>query len=147
MRFLIIEFMFCLCLSQLSYGQTASEQWAAYEKQQQKMAEQLGLDCMPKYVGGMIALMEYLQTNVSYPENAMKRGEEGRVIVEFIVHRDGSIVEPVVIRSVSKELDMEAVRVILNMPKWKPATKNGIPVRVKYTLPINFKIPKDDYEY
>lgn len=100
------------------------------------MAEQLGLDCMPKFIGGMQALMEYLQENVLYPENAMKRGEEGRVIVEFIVHRDGSIVEPVVIRSVSKELDMEAVRVIHNMPKWKPATKNGIPVRVKYTLPI-----------
>ena len=145
MRLLIIGFM--LCLYQLSYGQTATDQWVAFERQQQKMAEQLGLDCMPKYVGGMQALMEYLQENVSYPENAMKRGEEGRVIVEFIVHRDGSIVEPVVIRSVSKELDMEAIRVILNMPKWKPATKDGIPVRVKYTLPINFKIPKDDYEY
>ena len=145
MRLLIVGLM--LCLSQLNFGQTVSDQWAAFERQQQKMAEQIGLDCMPKYIGGIQALMEYLQTNVSYPKNAMKRGEEGRVLVTFIVHRDGSIVDPVVIQSVSEELDAEAIRVILNMPKWKPATKNGVPVRVKYTLPINFKIPRDDYEY
>ena len=96
---------------------------------------------MPEYPGGVSALFEFLSKNVKYPAAAEKAGTQGRVIVTFVVEQDGSIGEPTVIRSVSPELDAEAVRVINAMPNWKPGTQNGKAVRVKYTVPINFALP------
>ena len=95
---------------------------------------------MPEYPGGASALFQFLAKNVKYPAAAEKAGTQGRVVVTFVVEQDGSIVEPTVTRSVSPELDAEAVRVINAMPNWKPGTQNGKAVRVKYTVPINFAL-------
>ncbi|MBR5062130.1 MAG: energy transducer TonB [Prevotella sp.] len=95
---------------------------------------------MPEFPGGMDEMMKYLSMNVRYPEAAKKAGLQGRVVVQFIVEADGSISNAKVVRSVSEELDAEAVRVIEKMPKWKPGMQNGKAVRVRYSIPIAFRL-------
>ncbi|MBR6936751.1 MAG: energy transducer TonB [Prevotella sp.] len=95
---------------------------------------------MPEFPGGTAEMMKYLQTNIRYPEAAHKAGTQGRVLVNFVVEADGTISNANVVRSVSEELDAEAIRVIQNMPKWKPGMQNGQAVRVKYTIPISFRL-------
>jgi protein TonB len=95
---------------------------------------------MPEYPGGMAALMQFLSKNIKYPTIAQENGTQGRVIVQFVVNRDGSIVDPVVVRSVDPYLDKEALRVIATMPKWKPGMQRGKAVRVKYTVPVQFRL-------
>ena len=99
---------------------------------------------MPSFPGGLNELMNYLSTNIVYPEEAWKKGEEGRVIISFIVETDGSVSNVSVSKSVSPSLDAEAVRVITAMPKWMPGKSNGHAVRVKFNVPISFKIPKEE---
>ena len=95
---------------------------------------------MPEFPGGMRECMNFLGKNVKYPETAQKNGVQGRVIVQFVVNRDGSIAEPKVVRGVDPELDAEALRVISIMPKWKPGKQKGEAVRVKYTIPVMFRL-------
>lgn len=95
---------------------------------------------MPEFPGGMGALMQFLGKNIKYPTIAQENGVQGRVIVQFVVNKDGSIVDPVVVRSVDPYLDKEALRVIKSMPKWKPGMQRGKAVRVKYTVPVTFKL-------
>jgi TonB family protein len=95
---------------------------------------------MPEFPGGMEAMMQFLKENVSYPETAFKAGVQGRVIVSFIVNTDGRINNVKVVRKVKDDLDAEAVRVVGAMPRWKPGMQKGQPVRVKYTLPITFRL-------
>ena len=96
---------------------------------------------MPEFPGGMDKLLEYLGKNIKYPTIAQEQGIQGRSIIEFVVNKDGSIVDPKVIRSLHPKCDEEAIRVIKAMPKWKPAiNENGKPVRVKYTVPVQFKL-------
>ena len=95
---------------------------------------------MPSYLGGTENLMQYLQNNVKYPREAQENNIEGRVIVEFIVEKDGTIKESKIRKSVDPSLDNEALRVIKNMPKWTPGKQRGKPVRVKYSLPIQFNL-------
>lgn len=98
---------------------------------------------MPDFPGGMVRLMEYLATNLRYPGEAHAKGVQGRVIVLFIVEKDGSISHPKVVKSVNPDLDAEALRVISAMPKWKPGRQRGKDVRVKYTVPVMFRL-KDE---
>ena len=95
---------------------------------------------MPEFPGGPEALMKFLMENVCYPETAFKTGVEGRVIVTFIIDTQGRVNNAKVVKKVSDDLDAEAVRVIGAMPNWKPGKQNGKPVRVKYTVPINFRL-------
>ena len=95
---------------------------------------------MPEFPGGMDEMMKYLSMNVRYPEAAKKAGLQGRVVVQFIVEADGSISNAKVVRNVDEELDAEAVRVIEKMPKWKPGMQNGKTVRVRYNIPISFRL-------
>lgn len=95
---------------------------------------------MPQFPGGPAALMQFLSQNVKYPEEAYQKGTQGRVIVTFVVEKDGSITEAHVVRSIDPLLDKEALRVINSMPNWKPGTQNDEPVRVKYTVPITFRL-------
>ena len=95
---------------------------------------------MPQFPGGPAALMQFLSQNVKYPVEAHKAGVQGRVIANFVVEKDGSITEAKIVKSVSPELDAEALRVIGSMPNWMPGRQNGEPVRVKYTVPITFKL-------
>ncbi len=95
---------------------------------------------MPEFPGGMPELMKFLQENVKYPEEAMKNGIQGRVLIQFIVEKDGSISEAKVIKKVNELLDAEALRVIGEMPKWTPGKQKGQEVRVKFVLPVTFRL-------
>ena len=95
---------------------------------------------MPSFPGGNGALLEYLATHVKYPVVAQENGVQGRVIVSFVVERDGSITDVRVVRSVDPSLDREAARVVSSMPRWTPGKQNGSAVRVKYNVPVMFKL-------
>lgn len=95
---------------------------------------------MPEFPGGMKELLKFLQDNLKYPENAMKNNVQGRVIVQFVVEKDGTPTEFKVARSVDPDLDAEALRVLQTMPKWKPGMQRGEVVRVKFTVPVSFKL-------
>jgi protein TonB len=95
---------------------------------------------MPSFPGGPSALMQYLNSNIKYPVVAEENGVQGRVIVTFVVERDGSITDVKVVKSVDPSLDKEAARVVKSMPKWQPGKQNGSAVRVKYTVPVTFRL-------
>lgn len=96
---------------------------------------------MPEFPdGGMPGLMKYLSANIRYPEAAHKAGTQGRVTVQFVVGKDGSIGNVSILRGVDPALDAEAIRVISGMPKWKPGTQKGEPVNVRYTVPVMFRL-------
>ena len=95
---------------------------------------------MPSFPGGNGALLEYLATHVKYPEAAEQTCAQGRVIVSFIVECDGSITNVHVTRSIAQELDREAENVVSSMPRWTPGKHNGIAVRVRYNVPVAFKL-------
>ena len=94
----------------------------------------------PEFPGGTAALLDYLRKNIKYPAICRENNIQGRVLVTFIVNKDGAIVEPEVVKSVHPQLDREALRVISTMPNWKPGSQRGKPVRVKYTVPVNFRL-------
>lgn len=98
------------------------------------------VEVMPQYPGGMPELMQYLAKNIKYPIQAQKKGIEGRVTVRFIVEKDGSISNVTVVRHIHPLLDKEAMRVIKAMPKWSPGMLNGKPVRVKFNIPVAFRL-------
>ena len=95
---------------------------------------------MPMFPGGDAALMGYLRDNIHYPTVAAENGVQGRVVVGFVVERDGSITDVNVIRSVDPSLDREAMRVVKGMPRWTPGKQNGSAVRVKYQVPVTFRL-------
>ena len=95
---------------------------------------------MPVYPGGMPAMMDFFYKNMKYPKEAFDAKQEGRVIAQFVVEKDGSITDAHIVKSVSPALDAEALRIVNAMPNWTPGRQNGKPVRVKYTVPISFKL-------
>lgn len=95
---------------------------------------------MPSFPGGNSALMQYLSKNIKYPVVAEENGIQGRVICTFVVERDGRVTDVRVVKSVDPSLDKEAVRVVSSMPAWIPGKQNGSAVRVKYTLPVTFRL-------
>jgi len=95
---------------------------------------------MPSFPGGQGALMSWLGSNIKYPVVAEEIGVQGRVVCTFVVERDGSITDVKVVRGVDPSLDKEAVRVLKAMPKWIPGKQNGSAVRVKYTVPVTFRL-------
>ena len=99
------------------------------------------IEQMPEFPGGQQAMFKYLSENVKYPVIARENGIQGTCIVQFVVNKDGSIVDVTVVRSGGDpSLDKEAIRVIKTMPKWRPGMHKGKPVRVKYTVPVTFKL-------
>lgn len=98
-------------------------------------------EVMPKYSGGVIEMMKYLTKNLKYPADAKQFKFQGRVIVKFCIDIDGSVKDPIVLYDkVGGGADIEAIRLVKAMPKWIPGTQNGKPVKVYYTLPINFSL-------
>lgn len=95
---------------------------------------------MPMYPGGDAALMGYLRDNIHYPTVAAENGVQGRVVVGFVVERDGSITDVKILRGVDPSLDREAMRVVKSMPRWNPGKQNGSAVRVKYQVPVSFRL-------
>ena len=98
------------------------------------------VEVMPSFPGGDAALQQYLGKNIKYPVVAEENGVQGRVVLTFVVERDGSISDIKVVRSVDPSLDKEATRVVKSMPKWIPGKQNGSAVRVKFTLPVTFRL-------
>lgn len=98
------------------------------------------VETMPEFPGGQSALLQYLAKSIKYPVIAQENGIQGRVSCSFVVNKDGSIVDAEVIRGVDPSLDKEALRVINSMPKWSPGKQRGKPVRVKYTVPVTFRL-------
>ena len=95
---------------------------------------------MPMFPGGDGALMGYLRDNIKYPTVAAENGVQGRVVVGFVVERDGSITDVNILRGVDPSLDREAMRVVKSMPRWNPGKQNGSAVRVKYQVPVSFRL-------
>ena len=121
----------------------AKEEIAAPEPPKQQVEENKVFDVveqMPSFPGGMGALMSWLSQNIKYPVIAAENGVQGRVIVQFVVEKDGSITDVKVAKSVDPSLDKEASRVVKAMPRWQPGKQNGSAVRVKYTVPVQFKL-------
>ena len=95
---------------------------------------------MPQFPGGNTELLKYISKNVRYPAIAQENGIEGRVIVRFVVEKDGTIGEVQVVKGVDASLDKEAVRVVKTLPQWVPGKQNGRSVRVWFTLPVTFRL-------
>lgn len=94
----------------------------------------------PSFPGGQAALLAWIASHVNYPQKAMESRIEGRIIVGFVIECDGSVSQAKIIRSVDPLLDDEAIRVVMGMPKWTPGRQNGKNVRVKYNVPVNFRL-------
>ena len=101
------------------------------------------VEIQPEFPGGMAELMKYLQKNIRYPKVCKEQGLQGRVIVQFVVNTDSTISDVKVVKPVNPHFDQEALRVVKAMPKWKPGTQHGKPVRVRFTLPVTFRLPED----
>ena len=100
------------------------------------------VEVMPEFPGGMAECLKFLGKNIKYPVQSQQAGVQGKVIVQFVVEKDGSVSNPKVVRSIDPDLDGEAVRVISIMPKWKPGMQKGQAVRVKYTVPVTFRLDR-----
>ncbi len=98
------------------------------------------IDTMPSFPGGNAECMKFIEQNLRYPEEARNKRIEGRVIIQFIIDKNGSVTEPYVAKGVEKSLDEEAIRLIKSMPKWIPAKMDGKTIQIKYTLPVSFKL-------
>lgn len=114
------------------------------EKKEEKPAEPekifTSVEQNPEFPGGQAALLKYLSSHIQYPPQAAENGKEGKVVVQFVVEKDGHVGEVKVVRSVDKDLDREAIRVCKSLPKFTPGRQNGQPVRVWFTLPVTFKL-------
>lgn len=112
------------------------------EEEEEESAQQIFtvVEKQPEFPGGMSELMKFLAKSIKYPVIAQENGIQGRVVCSFVVNRDGSIVDIQVMRGVDPSLDKEAVRVIGTMPKWKPGEQRGKPVRVRFILPVQFRL-------
>ena len=119
------------------------EEYVAPEVVEEEVVEQeifKIVEEMPAFPGGEAKLMEYVAKNVKYPQIARETGVQGRVYVNFVVEPDGSVSNVSVLRGIGGGCDEEAIRVVKNMPKWKPGKQRGKAVRVSYMLPVNFKL-------
>ena len=112
------------------------------EEEEEEAAQQIFtvVEKQPEFPGGTAELFKYLSKAIKYPVIAQENGIQGRVVCSFVVNRDGSIVDIQVMRGVDPSLDKEAIRVISEMPKWKPGEQRGKPVRVRFILPVQFRL-------
>jgi len=117
---------------------TVSAQKTVVAQKNQKVFDVV--EQMPQFPGGQMAMFEYLMQNLKYPADAEKQKVEGRVIANFVVETDGTITDVTVWKPVFPSLDAEAIRVLQRMPRWTPGKQNGKLVRVRYTVPVNFKL-------
>lgn len=128
-------------------AEQAAEEKVKTKPQTDTTKKKKNWDCMsetmPQFPGGKLMLMKYLADNIKYPASAVKAKKQGRVIVTFIVQKDGSVTHAKIAKSIDPELDAEALRIVKGMPKWTPGTQNGKPVSVRYMVPVKFSLQKD----
>ena len=133
-RLIMMSLMAICCLT------TVLAQKTVVSQKDQKEEPFNVVEDMPAFPGGMEAMIQFLSSNIQYPADAQKQKVDGRVLVNFVVEKDGSITEVKVIKPAFPSLDAEAIRVVKAMPKWKPGYQKGRAVRVLFTLPINFSL-------
>lgn len=136
-RFRLLLLLIGIVVPSLFYAQDKQNGNAVQGSDAEYAFEQL--EVKPEFPNGNEGLAKYLSENIKYPKKALKNGVSGKVFVQFVIDKTGKVTNVVAVRGVEKSLDKEAVRVIKSMPKWKPGMKDGQPVKVKYTIPINFK--------
>ena len=112
----------------------------AVEKEKEEEQIFVVVEEMPEFPGGELALRKYIAQAIKYPTIAQENGIQGKVFVNFVVDRDGSVSNAKIARGVDPSLDKEALRVVNGLPKWKPGKQRGKPVRVSYTVPISFQL-------
>lgn len=135
--FAVVAVISCTSPKEKKVENTTSEVAVASNEQDEILPV---ADELPMFPGGMQEMIKFLQQEIKYPEEAMEKKIQGRVVVQFVVNKDGSICNDTVVRSIDPLLDAEAVRVIRSMPNWEPGKQNGKPVRVRFTMPISFKL-------
>lgn len=133
-RLIMMSLMAICCLT------TVLAQKTVVSQKDQKEDPFNVVEDMPAFPGGMEAMIQFISSNIKYPADAKKQKVDGRVLVNFVVEKDGSITEVKVIKPAFPSLDAEAIRVVKAMPKWKPGYQNGKAVRVLFTLPISFNL-------
>ena len=133
-RLIMMSLMAICCLT------TVLAQKTVVSQKDQKEDPFNVVEDMPAFPGGMEAMSQFISSNIKYPADAKKQKVDGRVLVNFVVEKDGSITEVKVIKPAFPSLDAEAIRVVKAMPKWKPGYQNGQAVRVQFTMPINFSL-------
>ncbi len=133
-RLIMMSLMAICCLT------TVLAQKTVVSQKDQKEDPFNVVEDMPAFPGGMEAMIQFISSNIKYPADAKKQKVDGRVLVKFVVEKDGSITEVKVIKPAFPSLDAEAIRVVKAMPKWKPGYQNGKAVRVQFTMPINFSL-------
>ena len=117
---------------------TASAQKTVVSQSNQSIFD--SVEQMPEFPGGMSALIDFLSSNIKYPEDAHKAGISGRVTTRFVINEDGSVSDVVIVRSANPLLDAEAIRVVSSMPNWTPGKVNGKAVKCRFTLPVTFRL-------
>ena len=133
-RMIMMSLMAICCLT------TVLAQKTVVSQKDQKEEPFDVVEDMPAFPGGMEAMIQFISSNIQYPADAQKQKVDGRVMVNFVVEKDGSITEVKVIKPTFPSLDAEAIRVVKAMPKWKPGYQRGQAVRVQFTMPINFSL-------
>ena len=133
-RLIIMSLMATCCLT------TVLAQKTVVSQKDQKEEPFDVVEDMPAFPGGMEAMIQFISSNIKYPADAKKQKVDGRVLVNFVVEKDGSITEVKVVKPTFPSLDAEAIRVVKAMPKWKPGYQRGQAVRVQFTMPINFSL-------
>ena len=133
-RLIMMSLMAICCLT------TVLAQKTVVSQKDQKEDPFNVVEDMPAFPGGMEAMIQFISSNIKYPADAQKQKVDGRVLVNFVVEKDGSITEVKVIKPAFPSLDAEAIRVVKAMPKWKPGYQRGQAVRVQFTMPINFSL-------
>ncbi len=125
-----------LLISNFAFGQDST----SMEQDTTSIIKMDMADVLPEFPGGDVAMMQFIQTHVTYPAIARENNIQGRVFVEFIVDTTGNLSNFKIVRSVSPELDDEVLRVVKKFPRFKPAMQNGRKVRVRYTVPVTFRM-------
>ena len=133
-RLIVMSLMATCCLT------TVLAQKTVVSQKDQKEEPFDVVEDMPAFPGGMEAMIQFISSNIQYPADAQKQKVDGRVLVNFVVEKDGSITEVKVVKPTFPSLDAEAIRVVKAMPKWKPGYQRGQAVRVQFTMPINFSL-------
>ena len=105
---------------------------------------QIATGIPPEFPKGNKAVLDFIYDNLKYPSDALEKGIQGRVIVGVVIDENGSVAQPKILKSISPSLDKEALRIVSIMPKYKPGTQDGVPVKVRCTIPIYFKLPNAD---
>lgn len=144
MKKLVLSILLCLLALSANAQSKTTTSVTQTSPQEVSFYHPIVVEEMPSFPGGLAALSKFIADNTHYPAEAKEKGIQGRVVVSFVVEKDGSLSHIEIARSVDSLLDKEALRVVRSMPKWNPGKQKGETVSVKYVIPVNFKLPANN---